>query len=193
MARLGEGDPRWIVTARDDGHNVNGWHWEEKSILGQVKARLTDLFDNVPLDLEGQPGALLLRACTSITGEAAITKRKGNKKLVIYDLSLVIDWEATLVGSEKPVKGTVKVEEFSACSEEESDYVVETTVVGTGTEQDTAKRLMDLHGKPVILQRLLSLAQELKTVDQPQDPQGSQPQAEPSSVDGTGEPDAAQQ
>ena len=27
MALKGEGDPRWIVTNRDDGRNVNNWHW----------------------------------------------------------------------------------------------------------------------------------------------------------------------
>ena len=29
MAKLGEGDPRWIVSDRPDGTNINGWHWEE--------------------------------------------------------------------------------------------------------------------------------------------------------------------
>ena len=28
MAKLGEEDPRWIVSDRPDGTN-NGWHWEE--------------------------------------------------------------------------------------------------------------------------------------------------------------------
>lgn len=27
MARIGEGDPRWIVNEREDGRNVNSWHW----------------------------------------------------------------------------------------------------------------------------------------------------------------------
>lgn len=27
MAKVGEGDPRWIVTGREDGKNVNNWHW----------------------------------------------------------------------------------------------------------------------------------------------------------------------
>ena len=27
MAKWGEGDPRWIVEHRDDGKNVNNWHW----------------------------------------------------------------------------------------------------------------------------------------------------------------------
>ena len=27
MAKEGEGDPRWIVSERADGKNVDGWHW----------------------------------------------------------------------------------------------------------------------------------------------------------------------
>ena len=30
MAKLGEGDQRWIVEERKDGANVHGWHWVEK-------------------------------------------------------------------------------------------------------------------------------------------------------------------
>ena len=33
MAKVGEGDERWIVEERKDGRNVNGWHWEEKNAL----------------------------------------------------------------------------------------------------------------------------------------------------------------
>ncbi len=27
MAKVGEGDARWIVEDRKDGTNVSGWHW----------------------------------------------------------------------------------------------------------------------------------------------------------------------
>jgi hypothetical protein len=27
MAKVGEGDPRWLVENRPDGRNVLGWHW----------------------------------------------------------------------------------------------------------------------------------------------------------------------
>ena len=29
MAKWGEGDPRWIVQEREDGTNLNDWHWFE--------------------------------------------------------------------------------------------------------------------------------------------------------------------
>ena len=30
MAKVTEADPRWIVAERQDGQNVNGWHWTER-------------------------------------------------------------------------------------------------------------------------------------------------------------------
>ena len=43
MAKLGAGDPRWIVEDRKDGINVNNWHWTEKDVLPWAKKRLTEL------------------------------------------------------------------------------------------------------------------------------------------------------
>ena len=43
MARVGEGDPRWLVAERTDGRNVNGWHWEEKNALSWTKKRIQEL------------------------------------------------------------------------------------------------------------------------------------------------------
>ena len=43
MARVGEGDPRWLVAERTDGRNVNGWHWEEKNALSWSKKRIQEL------------------------------------------------------------------------------------------------------------------------------------------------------
>mmetsp|Transcript_12156 Transcript_12156/g.30794 ORF Transcript_12156/g.30794 Transcript_12156/m.30794 type:complete len:116 (-) Transcript_12156:1229-1576(-) len=40
MALKGEGDPRWIVEEREDGKNLNAWHWEERNLLPWIKSRL---------------------------------------------------------------------------------------------------------------------------------------------------------
>ena len=34
MAKWGEGDSRWLVQEREDGANVNGWHWQERNMHG---------------------------------------------------------------------------------------------------------------------------------------------------------------
>ena len=34
MAKWGQGDPRWIVEEREDGTNVNNWHWCGRAVAG---------------------------------------------------------------------------------------------------------------------------------------------------------------
>ena len=41
MAKLGEGDDRWIVKEREDGANVNNWHWTSKNVSSHVNASLS--------------------------------------------------------------------------------------------------------------------------------------------------------
>ena len=43
MAKVGEGDARWIVAERADGTNVNAWHWQERDVLPWAKRRLQEL------------------------------------------------------------------------------------------------------------------------------------------------------
>ena len=37
MAKVGEGDERWIVKERADGQNCNNWHWTTKDVSGHTK------------------------------------------------------------------------------------------------------------------------------------------------------------
>ena len=48
MAKLGEGDARWIVADRQDGTNVHNWHWAEKDVLPWSKSRLAELLGEIP-------------------------------------------------------------------------------------------------------------------------------------------------
>ena len=41
MAKLGEGDDRWIVKEREDGANCNNWHWTTKNITSHVTEALS--------------------------------------------------------------------------------------------------------------------------------------------------------
>ena len=40
MALWGQGDDRWIVSNREDGTNVNSWHWDETNINNIFKHNL---------------------------------------------------------------------------------------------------------------------------------------------------------
>ena len=47
MAKFGEGDERWIVKEREDGANVNNWHWAEKNLTAWSEQRLRELLVGV--------------------------------------------------------------------------------------------------------------------------------------------------
>ena len=43
MAKLGEGDERWIVKEREDGAIVNYWHWQEMDAFEWSRSRFAHL------------------------------------------------------------------------------------------------------------------------------------------------------
>jgi hypothetical protein len=65
-ACLQERDPRWLVQHRDDGKNVNGWHWEEKNRLEWTKQRLRELLPAIPA---AETGSLCISEVTDVVGE----------------------------------------------------------------------------------------------------------------------------
>ncbi|GIL54820.1 hypothetical protein Vafri_10510 [Volvox africanus] len=139
MAKWGEGDPRWLVEHRDDGKNVNGWHWEEKDRKEWTKARLAELFSDLVLHeledaAEGEPQRLKVERLKELTGDASITTRKGNKRFAVFDLSVALAWEGMVAGSTTVVKGDIRIEEVHSTGDED-DYVYSVTVEGSGAAQ----------------------------------------------------------
>ncbi|PRW61075.1 activator of 90 kDa heat shock ATPase-like protein 2 isoform X2 [Chlorella sorokiniana] len=105
MAKWGEGDPRWLVEHRDDGRNVNGWHWSETNKMEWTKQRLGELLPGAEARSaaasEAAPDGWVARVkrVKSVTGEAMLTTRKGNKRFGFYDLNISLEWEAMPVAS----------------------------------------------------------------------------------------------
>lgn len=71
MAQWGDKDPRWLVTDRSDGANVNGWHWEEKNLLGWCRNRLEVLLSGLPAGLDPMLGHAKISGVKELTGEAS--------------------------------------------------------------------------------------------------------------------------
>ncbi|KAG2424466.1 hypothetical protein HXX76_014518 [Chlamydomonas incerta] len=148
MAAWGQGDPRWLVEHRDDGKNVNGWHWEEKDRKEWTKARLAELFSGKVLfeaaeggAAEGAPAELRVERLKDLTGDAAITTRKGNKRFAIFDLTVSLAWEGRLAGEGgATARGEIRVEEVHSTGDED-DYVYSATADGSGPAQDKLKAL----------------------------------------------------
>lgn len=90
-AEKGKGDPRWIVTDREDGKNVGAWHWEEKDMFAWSKAHLIDSIQGTKGNVDGFEGEFIghyvARNISRIAGDAVIHQRKG-KLWPLCDLEL---------------------------------------------------------------------------------------------------------
>ena len=86
MAKVGEGDERWIVKERADGQNCNNWHWTFKDVTARTKAALYERLKAVkfPPGLEGWR----ITSC-SATGECSLSNRKG-RLFLTYELDLTL-------------------------------------------------------------------------------------------------------
>ena len=93
MAKVGEGDERWIVKEREDGKNCNNWHWSETNLTAWSKEKLTEaLVGIVALDEESGKGWCKTTSLEKMTGDVTVQSRK-QKKFPLYELELKIKWE----------------------------------------------------------------------------------------------------
>jgi activator of HSP90 ATPase len=119
MAKWGEGDERWIVQERDDGANVNGWHWQEKNCMGWGRDRISQLLTAVSFDLPNNEGSARVLEISKFEGDASVNTRKGNKKFAVFDLSVTCKWEGEVEGAEGVVKGEIRLTEFASTNDED--------------------------------------------------------------------------
>lgn len=75
MAKIGEGDDRWIVKEREDGKNVNNWHWSETSLTEWARERLEARLKDVVVR-EDASGTCKLLCLDSMKGDVTIQSRK---------------------------------------------------------------------------------------------------------------------
>ena len=172
MAKVGEGDARWIVSDRQDGTNVNQWHWQETDVLlwcqHKVKKEVLCPANNIKLrehfsssrsNSEDQFIVELLEAKT--TGEAYINTRKG-KLIAGYELKVVLPFKAKRKKDEVMCEGTM---EFPYVGDENADEDVEMEVrVATGTERalgDAAKQeILRVH-RPKLVEEMNAFVEVL--------------------------------
>lgn len=108
MAKLGEGDARWIVDDRKDGTNVNQWHWQETDCLEWSKQKLKACFVGKELVVLDQGKSVVLES-VDVTGEAYINTRKG-KLIAGYELKVQIPFKTKSNSSEDGSQVEGKVE-----------------------------------------------------------------------------------
>lgn len=96
MAKVGEGDDRWIVKDREDGKNCNNWHWSEISLTDWAKERLTERLVGIMAMEEGSSqGFCKVTELDKCTGDVTVQSRK-QKKFPLYELELKLKWEGQL-------------------------------------------------------------------------------------------------
>jgi len=137
MAKFGEGDERWIVSERDDGRNVGGWHWEDKNVLPKVieKCKQEGFLVGLQESL-GTTGFVRITEASEITGEASCSTRKGGKVFTMFDLKITLKWEGCDSGDGEMTKGEMRITEFESTNEpEEYELKVVVTTKGSGDSQ----------------------------------------------------------
>ncbi len=151
MAKVGEGDARWIVQEREDGTNVHGWHWQEKDVLKWSTVRLSELLGGCKI-LNGEDQIFITTTTIdSVTGEALINNRK--KKLIpSYELAVKGQWTGEIKdGSGTSVLSTSGTFQLPYISDENADEDPELTVSLTdeGSAQQRLKQAFVNKGKKV--------------------------------------------
>merc|ERR1719197_705122 len=106
MAKLGEGDQRWIVKERDDGANCNGWHWSEKNLTEWSKERLGELLGDIVV-FEDSTGSCKVTELEKMTGDVTVQSRK-QKKFPLYELEITVTLEEES-NEKRPLKESVRL------------------------------------------------------------------------------------
>lgn len=161
MARVGEGDPRWLVQDRVDGTNVNNWHWTEKDCTPWAKSRLSQFFEKQVI-FENEESKVETTTFEELNAEVSINTRKG-KIFYFFEIDFKLKWEATQkkeTDKKKVFKGTINLPGLS----EENEDDVEVTVSregGTKIEENFRKQIEKTY-VPYIKEKLALLLKELR-------------------------------
>ena len=160
MAKVGEGDDRWIVEDRKDGANVRGWHWVEKDAMEWSRTRLTEL---LAMDLTDETTLVVVKitGVSALTGEAYVNKRKG-KIIPGYELNIKVAYEGRVNadGGAADVTGNLHVPYLA---DENADEDPEVKVLPAG-ESAADKKVRDLiisAALPKVLQGIRTFVKEM--------------------------------
>jgi len=177
MAKKGEGDARWIVENREDGKNVNNWHWSETDCINYAKKNLSQMLSNLSFS-EDPKITTGDEATVTVTGECTANVRKG-KTIFYYEMEVKVAWHVMKEGAIS-VKGQLHAPYVS--EEVDDDKVeVKVTVEGSGAEHVTVVREK---GAPLVQKRICDFLKQLKeeyTVKRPGAPSASSSSASDSS------------
>ncbi|KAM5143711.1 activator of 90 kDa heat shock protein ATPase homolog 2 isoform 2-T2 [Callospermophilus lateralis] len=157
MAKWGQGDPRWIVEEREDGTNVNNWHWTERDATSWSKGKLRELL--VGITVENEAGHCEVSELKQMEGEASCSSRKG-KLIFFYEWNIKLGWKGTLKESGVKHKGLIEIPNLSEENEVDDTEVNVSKKKGDG---DILKDLMKTAGTAKVREALGDYLKALKT------------------------------
>lgn len=96
MAKIGENDPRWIVSDRQDGKNVNSWHWEEKDLTAAAHGAIKEIFSSLQL-IDEPDLSLRIKEVSDISGDVTVAQRKG-KIMCYFEIKMTLKWGGKVTG-----------------------------------------------------------------------------------------------
>jgi len=157
MALKGQGDPRWLVQERQDGKNVNNWHWTESDYTNWAKNRLAELLDGIVIDTNKIH--VTTKDCTT-TGEVTVNTRKG-KTILFYELDVTVKWTGEWKDEVEERKGTIHLPYISE-ENDDDDFEIKFT---TDKDDDIGYKLKEHLKKeitPLLKQRVPLMLKELR-------------------------------
>lgn len=160
MAKVGEGDPRWVVQNREDGKNVNNWHWSETDCASWAKKHLTALLSDLTVVEDPEVDFCKTKQVQTVSGECTANIRKG-KTIFFYEMEVKVPWEGKLKNSDVTSKGQITIPYIS---EEHEDDKMEVRV-SCDTEENANKRLVSLlhtKGIPVVQAQVAAFLKDLR-------------------------------
>ncbi|XP_012586941.1 PREDICTED: activator of 90 kDa heat shock protein ATPase homolog 2 isoform X2 [Condylura cristata] len=157
MAKWGQGDPRWIVEEREDGTNVNNWHWTERDATSWSKKKFHELL--VGLVVENEAGRCEISELKQVEGEASCSSRKG-KLIFFYEWNIKLGWKGTIKESDGKHKGLIEIPNLSEENEVDDTEVNVSKRKGDG---DILKELMKTAGTARVREALGDYLKALKT------------------------------
>eukprot|EP00796_Vickermania_ingenoplastis_P012516 gene12516-8571_t len=148
MAKVGEGDPRWIVNERKDGANVNAWHWEERDLSEHTKQSITKALTNKKFaenvdDVE----YIQVEEVADFSGDVTVAQRKG-RMMCYFEIKFTAKWVGKTTSGEE-VKGKMEVPEVDH-DEFVNDFEVSVSCQENSAAAHKIEDLVRINGRKAI-------------------------------------------
>ncbi|KAG8343232.1 putative Activator of Hsp90 ATPase N terminal Activator of Hsp90 ATPase like1 like protein [Trypanosoma vivax] len=154
MARLGEGDPRWIVNDRKDGQNVNAWHWEERDLSNECHEDIKKRLKGLLLCKSEEGMKLHVTEVSDISGDVTVAQRKG-KMMCYFELKLTLKW-----GGADGVSGKMTLPEVDHDSFRD-EYEITVSVTENDEASQRAEALVRSQGRSAVRDTITQYFNEL--------------------------------